>query len=346
MSNPAAVQAPCPWHRDELKDWICRCEQQRLPHALLLGGAAGIGKQRLARALLEWLLCERPAGGLACGQCRSCHVSASGAHPDYFRLAPEEAGQAIKVDQVRALAEFGERTAQYGGARVALVVPAEAMNRNAQNALLKTLEEPGEHTHLLLVSHQPGLLLPTIRSRCQHRRLPLPGADMAVPWLREQLGDSERAQALLSAAGGAPLKAVELEQADWFVGRKALLEGLVGVVEGRVNIHEAVQPLLKGDAVALLDALYGWTVQALKSEWAGRGSTDAELAPVLDQLARRAGRARLLGFADRLVRARAALRGGANPNHQLLFEALVLYLAGVDPAADPLNSAGIATTGS
>lgn len=346
MSDTAAVQAPCPWHRAELTDWIRRYEQQRLPHALLLGGAAGMGKERLARALLEWLLCEQPAGGLACGRCRSCHVSASGAHPDYYRLAPEEPGKPIKVDQVRALAEFAERTAQYGGARVALAMPAEGMNRSAQNALLKTLEEPGKNTHLLLVSHQPGLLLPTIRSRCQQRRLPLPEADTAVPWLREQLGDSERANALLSAAGGAPLKALELEHADWFIKRKALLEGLVGVIEERVAINEAVQPLLAGDAVTLLDALYGWTVQALKSEWAGRGSADRELARVLDQLAQRAGRARLLGFADRLVRARSALRAGANPNRELLFEALVLYLTGVDPSADPLGSAGIATTGS
>lgn len=346
MSETAAVQAPCPWHRDELADWARRREQQRLPHALLLGGAVGIGKERLARALLEWLLCEQPGGGLACGRCRACHLSVSGSHPDYFRLTPEEPGKPIKVDQVRALAEFAERTAQYGGPRVALVMPAEAMNRNAQNALLKTLEEPGENTLLLLASHQPGLLLPTIRSRCQQRRLPLPAADNALPWLREQLGDGERAPALLSAAGGAPLKAVELEHADWFVRRKALLDGLVGVIEGRAAVNEAVQPLLAGDAVTLLDALYGWTVQALKSEWAGRGSEDGELAETLDRLARGAGRVRLLGFGDRLLRARSALRAGANPNRELMFEALVLYLAGVDATADPLASATTATTGS
>ena len=230
--------------------------------------------------------------------------------------------------------------------RVAIVDNADNMNRNAQNALLKTLEEPGENTLLLLVAHQPGLLLPTIRSRCQQRRLPLPEPDSALPWLREQLGDGERGPALLSAAGGAPLKAIELEHADWFVRRKALLAGLVGVIEGSVAVNEAVQPLLAGDAVTLLDALYGWTVQALKSEWAGQAGTDMEIAETLDQLARSAGRVRLLDFGDRLLRARAALRAGANPNRELMFEALVLYLAGVDPGADPLATATTAKTGS
>src|SRR5699024_4067201 len=105
-------------------------------------------------------------------------------HPDYHSVVPEAGSQVNKINQIRRLVEFSARTAHHGGARVVLIAPAEALNRNAQNALLKTLEEPGDGLVLLLVSHQPSLLLPTIRSRCQHRRLPLPTTEAALNWLK------------------------------------------------------------------------------------------------------------------------------------------------------------------
>lgn len=328
MAERAAVQVPCPWHRETMERL---CEQHaagRLPHAVLLAGAAGTGKARLARAFLETLLCESPRGGLACGECRHCHLSAAGTHPDYFRLEPEEPGKALKVDAVRELVEFAGRTPQFGGYRVALVMPAEAMNRNAQNALLKTLEEPGRDTLLLLVCHQPALLLPTIRSRCQQRKLPMPSQEQALPWLREQLGDEDNARALLTAAGGAPLKALGLEQAGWFLERRAILEGLLAAVAGRMPVSQAVQPLLSADPVTLLDALYGWTAEALRGNLAGRAPADGEVATLLNRLAETAGEQRLLDFAAALLRARRALKAGANPNRELMFEELALILCG------------------
>ncbi len=139
-------------------------------------------------------------------------MSAAGTHPDLHRLSPEDKSRAIKIDQVRKLVGFATRTAQYSGYRVAIVAPAEALNRNAQNALLKTLEEPGGQTLLLLVCDQPTLLLPTIRSRCQQRILPLPPQEQALEWLQGQVGESARS--LLDAAQGAPLRALDLEQAS------------------------------------------------------------------------------------------------------------------------------------
>lgn len=330
MTEIAPIQVPCPWHREEMARLMEQHRSGRLPHAVLLSGAAGIGKFRLARAFLEALLCEQPRGGMACGECRGCRLSTAGTHPDLFRLEPEEAGKALKVGQVRELVEFAGRTAQFGGYRVALVVPAEAMNRNAQNALLKTLEEPGDETLLLLVSHQPGLLLPTVRSRCQQRVLPMPSPDQAMPWLREQLGDQENARALLTAAGGAPLRALGLEQAEWFSNRREILEGLVGAASGRMPVSRAVQPLLAGDAITLLDALYGWTAEALRSAAGARAPADGEVATVLNALAGAVGEPRLLRFAIAVLRARRALKAGANPNRELLFEELVLVLAGVE----------------
>lgn len=125
-------------------------------HAYLLYGPAGIGKRALAEHWAAQLLCQRPAAAGACGECKACQLLAAGTHPDYFVLEPEEAEKPIRVDQVRDLVGFVVQTAQLGGRKVVLLEPAEAMNVNAANALLKSLEEPSGDTVLLLISHQPA----------------------------------------------------------------------------------------------------------------------------------------------------------------------------------------------
>jgi DNA polymerase III subunit delta' len=328
MTERAAVQVPCIWHRDLLAELMQQAAEQRLPHALVLSGPAGIGKLRLARAFLEALLCQQPQAGLACGRCQSCHLAAAGSHPDLALLMPEEKSKVIKIDQVRDLVSFFSKTAQYGGRRVALLTPAESMNRNAQNALLKTLEEPGAGAFLLLLCDQPSRLLPTVRSRCQQRQLGVPEQSVAQAWLAEQTGNDNSARALLAAAGGAPLKALAMEQAEWFAERDRLLGQFVAVLEGRVPVSIAAQTLLKHDPLPLLEALHGWLARALRGE-----SVDDRLAPVMTRLRERAGDRRLLILASEVQRARQLLQSGANPNPALLLERLLLVLAGVDAMA-------------
>jgi len=327
-AKAAAIQAPCSWHHELLAELMQQAADQRLPHALVLSGPAGIGKRRLARAFLEALLCQQPQGGLACGRCQFCHLAAAGSHPDLAVLMPEEKSKVIKIDQVRELVELFSKTAQYGGRRVALLWPAESMNRNAQNALLKTLEEPGSGAFLLLLCDQPSRLLPTVRSRCQQRQLPLPDQDKALAWLTEQVSKSSDAAALLAAAGGAPLKALELEQAEWFAQRDVLLGQFVAVAEGRVPVSIAAQALLKHEPLALLEALHGWLAAALRGQL-----VDQRLAPVMQRLRERAGERRLLQLAAEVQRARQLLQSGANPNPALLLERLLLLSVGVDAMA-------------
>jgi len=329
MTDRVAVQVPCLWHRDLQAELMAQAADQRLPHALLLSGPAGIGKQRLARAFLEALLCQKPVAGLACGQCQSCHLAVAGSHPDIMVLTPEEKSRVIKVDQVRALVDFFARTAQYGGRRVALVWPAEAMNRNAQNALLKTLEEPGSGALLLLLSDQPSRLLPTVRSRCQQRQLAVPDRAQSVPWLTEQIGSEALAEALLGAAGGAPLKALALEQAEWFAERERLLGQFLAVVEGRVPASIAAQALMKHEPLPLLEALYGWLASGLRST----ELQDQTLAPMMRRLRTAVGDKRLLMLTEEVLKARQWLQSSANPNPAMLFERLLLVLVGVDAMA-------------
>ena len=199
----------------------------RLPHALLIHGPRGIGKAALAEHIARFLLCEA-ADGRPCGRCEGCRWFAAGSHPDFRRLEPEalaaeppvdlaEDGEAparrakpsldIKVEQVRELAGFLGVGSHRGRARVALVHPAEDMNPNAANALLKALEEPPAGAVFLLVSHRADRLLPTIRSRCVAVAVPLPPPEAALAWLSGQ--GVPKADRWLAYAGGAPLRALE-----------------------------------------------------------------------------------------------------------------------------------------
>ena len=204
---------------------------ERLPHALLIAGASGLGKRDLAEALAARLLCDAPqTDGQACGHCLPCQWRTSGNHPDLHRLSPENGeaqsatdagdepggdeskakpGQGstqIVINQVRAVQEALSVTAHRGGKRVVIVDPAEAMNPFTANALLKLLEEPPEGCTFLLISSAPRRLLPTIRSRCQQWHVPRPGADALRHW---QAGGRTPAN-LLALCGGTPLAAHRL----------------------------------------------------------------------------------------------------------------------------------------
>lgn len=332
MADKAAVQAPCPWHAGELAALYQHYQEGRLPHALLLSGPAGIGKRRLARALLELFLCEQPRAGLACGQCQGCHLSVAGSHPDLFLLEPAEPGKAIRIDPVRELVDFASRTASFGGHRLALIQPAESMNRNAQNALLKTLEEPGQDMLLLLVSDQPSRLLPTVRSRCQQRLLTAPENAVARDWLASRLVEPGQAPALLAAAGGAPLKALALEQSDWFADRERLLKALIRVSGAPRAVPDASRELAKHDLIELVELAWNWATRAVRLSAIGNTSTeeDTALVPLLGQWLEKAGQQRLLSFSQTLLATRRMLNSSANPNRELLLESLLLQLAGVD----------------
>src|SRR5215208_1978559 len=148
----------------------------RLPHALIFAGPAGVGKGTTARALSKLFLCEKPQADSPCGKCDSCRVFDADNHPDFhlvyrqlIRLEKESSkAKALPVDVVRDfLVGPANRKPSMGRGKVFVVEEAELMNATAQNALLKTLEEPYGRALIVLLTDQPGALLPTIRSRCQ-----------------------------------------------------------------------------------------------------------------------------------------------------------------------------------
>ncbi|MCW9088524.1 MAG: DNA polymerase III subunit delta', partial [Gammaproteobacteria bacterium] len=216
---------PYPWQIGLWQGLIQRLHEKRLPHALLLTGMAGMGKRDFATRFARAILCDSPAeDGSACGQCRGCLLMEAGTHPDYLKMEPEEEGKAIGIDAVRELTRFQALKSQYGRQRVIQLQPADALNTNSANALLKTLEEPAGETVLLLTTDRPMVLLPTIRSRCQQVVFrPVSGvAPEVVEWLAARLPQGDHTpEVLLQMAGGAPLIALGLESE----GELALREG-------------------------------------------------------------------------------------------------------------------------
>jgi DNA polymerase-3 subunit delta' len=347
---------PFLWHTGAWAALQARAASQ-LPHALLLSGDAGIGKRRFADAFAAGLLCQAvEAGGFACGVCKSCMLVTAGSHPDLMVLVPEALrtrvfdGEAepdgsgkkrkpsveIRIDDVRALIAFAAQTSQFGGRRVVVIDPAQAMNVNAANALLKTLEEPGAGLLLLLVCDAPAALPATVRSRCQRVRLPAPARADALAWLAAITGDDARAQALLAAAG-TPTRALALLEDDgWVAQRRVLASLLVDALSGSGSAVRFAEVAAKATKVAddgeqaseplLLDWLPSFLTDAVLLA-AGAPLARLRNADLVNEL-RRLVEARttqpLFLLADDLSRMRQQMQSSAGLSRQLLWEEVLL----------------------
>ncbi|SEQ74693.1 DNA polymerase-3 subunit delta' [Amphritea atlantica] len=301
--------------------------QNRFPHALLINGPEGIGKACFALALANYVLCRNPQGSVACGRCRSCELTSSGGHPDLYLLRPEEPGKPIKIDQIRELTDFIYSTAQQGGYRVVIIDPADSMNVNAANALLKMLEEPGSNTLLMLLTHRLGQMLPTIKSRCQRVDMPPADNSMAIQWVATQLEvDAAEAAQLLVIAHNSPLQALAYKQDDLLGLRAKVLKGLADILKSRSSAVEVAQSLYKEDLELVLGWIYSWVVDIARS---AENQADPELLRHTDAknmllaLARKVSSKKLYQFSDQVQAARKDLMFRRNPNKQLLMEKLL-----------------------
>jgi DNA polymerase-3 subunit delta' len=148
-------------------------KNKTLPHAILLSGLQGVGKNILSTWLIKLILCKTPsennAEGIlsACGGCKNCKLYQSGSYPDHFTVLPKLKTLSLGVDEVRLANEFLQKKAHLGMFQSVLVDNAHVMTEPASNALLKTLEEPSSNSVIILTTHEIELLLPTIISRCR-----------------------------------------------------------------------------------------------------------------------------------------------------------------------------------
>lgn len=223
MADPITAVEFYPWQQTSAKHWLSQPE--RFAHAWLIYGLAGIGKVQFAKAGAASLLCEQPNQTLACGHCTSCQWILAGHHPDLRVICPDSVmaieqpervasstktpSKQIRVEQLRELTTWFNTATHRGGARVAILYPAESLNVISANALLKVLEEPPIHTVFLLIAHQYEQLLPTIISRCRRLPLAVPEPESSLQWLKDLIDKPDQ---WLSAVGGAPLAAYEAAQ--------------------------------------------------------------------------------------------------------------------------------------
>ncbi|MCD6404615.1 MAG: DNA polymerase III subunit delta' [Planctomycetes bacterium] len=181
----------------------------RLAHALLLAGPEGVGKRMAALEVAKALLCPNgPAK--ACGACPSCHRVQRGIHPDLFVVEPEPGRTGISIGQVRELSRRVAQSPLEGRRKAALIDPADSMQPAAQNALLKTLEEPPQDTTLILVARDSDLLLPTVRSRCRRVDFKPVSGRVIADFLIGRGTPADTAEVLSRMAGGSFARALQL----------------------------------------------------------------------------------------------------------------------------------------
>lgn len=310
-----------PWLDAQWQRFLAVMARDRVPHALLLAGPGGVGMEEFAACMAARLLCERPpAEGVTCGTCRSCHLLAAGSHPDFMRLEGDPKSGQIRIDMVREMIHFLQLSTHYGR-KVALVLPADAMNRAAANSLLKILEEPPPDSVLILCTQRPGTLPVTIRSRCQRILFHAAREPGIAQWLAGRAGlDASAAAALLERHGGAPLRALAAA-GDFDADRSAELAADLAELRARTGNPVRVAQKWSGyGAAGVLEEVAAVLAQAarLKLE-GGRAPQDGHLQRMADEL----DLAELVACYDAAMRAWRNAAGPFNLNSQSVIEAFI-----------------------
>lgn len=268
MTPSARENALLPWHREIWEAWHERVRAKRLPHALLLAGSPGLGKNRFVLTLTQALLCTAPAAdGQACNRCRSCLLYQAGNHPDYLQVRPPEEDKTIAIDTIREVNAYLTLKSHYHGYKVVIISPAEKMNTAASNSLLKTLEEPAGQALLILVTKAAASLLPTIRSRCQMINFTRPLESQALAWLRTQITPPPNLEQLLEFAQGAPLTALQLCGSDNSARRLAYLEDMEKLCNMQADTVTVAAAWLQKDSNDPFTWLLHCTQDMIRLKW-------------------------------------------------------------------------------
>ena len=203
-----------PWQQALVQRLLQVQRGRGLPHALLINPRTAVDSRAFGWYLATALLCQHEDADQApCGSCGHCQLMRANSYPDFTfttlvhnERPPHKLNRDIRIDQIRHLIHQLALTASQSSGKMALVYPAERMNQSSANSLLKTLEEPASGSILILLSHNPGRLPVTIRSRCQQWSVPRPEAPQALDWLtQQQMPTDQQADYLELAAGDVEL---------------------------------------------------------------------------------------------------------------------------------------------
>ncbi|WP_313319649.1 DNA polymerase III subunit delta' [Stenotrophomonas sp.] len=237
-------EAFAPWQQRAFDQTVAALDGGRLGHGLLLCGPAGMGKRAVALALAAHVL---DSGADTAARQRNAQLIAAGSHPDLQLVSfiPNKTGDKLRteivIEQIRDISQKLALTPQYGVAQVVIVDPADAINRSACNALLKTLEEPSPGRYLWLLSADPARLPQTIRSRCQRLEFRLPPREEALAWLQARGYTEGVAREALDAARGHPALADRWLQGEGMALRRQVASELGQLLAGKIGSVELAQ---------------------------------------------------------------------------------------------------------
>ena len=305
------------WHKRFAESWTDRVRQGRVPHAVLLSGPPGVGK----RAAAAWIAAERL--GIETGNALPQYPVERPVHADLYWVEPAEGKQGILIGQVRDLVAELQLTSYEGRGKVAVVEPANSMNRNAANSLLKTLEEPPGHTLLILVADRTGRLPATVLSRCQRIDIAPPGDAEGMAWL-DRFRPGGRWGEALRIAGNAPLAAIEAaEQLDI---SDTMSREMSALAVGKASPVEIASRWSEMEPDFVLDWLARQLHQAQRT--LARGRATAAGLSIDESVLKRMDRRNMFCYLDRINRLRSQPKGSYRLQY-VLEELLIDWAAGL-----------------
>ncbi len=319
-------------HQKQLATLRWALEKDRLHHAYFFLGPEGVGKRTVALSLAMAIQCREREYD-SCGGCANCRQVQSGNHPDVRVVAPLAGKKEISIQQVRELERELNYRAFSGRKKIALVDPASLMNFSAQNALLKTLEEPPKESLLILLSTSTGAVLPTLLSRCLRLSFsPLP-AEVVASFLVAQKGMKQQEAELLAAMTMGSLgKAVSPETQELVARTRVWAEKIGSLTRGDCGGWMTLAEELasaREDALKFLEWVKGWYRDILiyRVTESSRGISNLAVERDIKQQANLYTRERLLFLLSRALQAEADIR--RNVNRRMALENFFAHVAGL-----------------
>ena len=300
-----------PWLSAARGQLAAAVRHDRVPHALLIQDAPGAGGGQLALWMARLLL------GVAAPQ--------EARHPDFTHIGPLEESRQIRIEQARELSAHLALASHQGGYKVAVIDPADALNWNAANALLKTLEEPPARTVLILVAQQPSRLPATILSRCQRVRLRMPERAPTLQWLAAHVGAGPW-EAVLDVIGNAPLLAADLDPRVVLQIRDETLAALTDLAARRADAAQLAEAWTRTELPLRLTCIENWLTERIR-RGLGVGTYSTELRDGTHPAHPDPG-SNVAGLFDLLDQLRSLRAAQATPvNRSLVLESLLRSLA-------------------